>query len=289
MQFVIVTGMSGAGKSTVLKILEDLDFFCVDNLPPTLIPKFAEICANPSAPIEKVAMGIDIRGGSHFSDFLSEIMSINDKGYQFSILFLDATDDVLLMRYKETRRIHPLARNDRLMAGIEKERELMLMVKQRATYIIDTSYILTRELKTKITEIFVDNKSFDSLMITILSFGYKYGIPEDSDLVFDVRFIPNPFYLPDLKPQTGNDEPVRDYVMSFEVSQVFIEKLIEMVTFLIPNYVAEGKNQLVISIGCTGGKHRSVTLANALGQSLNTQGHSVIVSHRDIEKDTKRQ
>ncbi len=288
MQFVIVTGMSGAGKSTVLKFLEDLGFFCVDNLPPSLISKFAEICFRPGSDIDRVALGIDIRGGKLFDDLFINLSDVETENYNYSILFLDAADNVLLKRYKESRRSHPLAKNERLITGIEKERELLSNVKEKATYIIDTSHILTRQLKEKISDIFIDNKYFDSLMITVLSFGFKYGIPNDSDLVFDVRFIPNPFYISELKEKTGNDIEVRDYVMDWEVSKTFIHQLENMLDFLIPNYVKEGKNQLVISIGCTGGKHRSVTLANELFHILQKEGKSVIISHRDIDKDTHR-
>ncbi len=288
MQFVIITGMSGAGKSLVLKFLEDIDFFCVDNLPPSLIPKFVELCKMPEVGIEKVALGIDIRGGKLFNDLLTCVSEIQNENHKISILFLDASDEILLKRFKESRRNHPLARGERLINGIMRERDLLRDVKRRADYIIDTSYILTRQLKEKINDIFVENKDFESLMITVLSFGFKYGIPSDSDLVFDVRFIPNPFYVSELKTLTGNDIKVRDYVMQWDESRQFLEKLDDMVSFLIPNYIKEGKNQLVISIGCTGGKHRSVTLANELSRSLQKYGHSVIINHRDIDKDAKR-
>lgn len=288
MRFVIVTGMSGAGKSQAIKFLEDIGFFCVDNLPPSLIPKFAEICFAPNSEINKVALGIDIRGGRLFSDLFSGLSSVKDNGYNYEILFLDASDDVLVKRYKETRRKHPLALEDRINTGIEKERKILNDVKERSSYIIDTSNLLTRQLKEEINHIFLEDKKFESLIITVLSFGFKYGIPNDSDLVFDVRFIPNPYYISDMKELTGNDDKVKDYVMKWSESQQFLNKLKDMVEFLIPNYIKEGKNQLVISIGCTGGKHRSVTLANALYNSLKQCGHRVIIEHRDIDKDSKR-
>jgi UPF0042 nucleotide-binding protein len=275
--------MSGAGKTTVLKILEDMGFFCVDNLPPSLIPKFAEVCFRPGSDIDKVALGVDIRGGRLFDDLLPGLAALERDNLQYTVLFLDASDDVLMKRFKETRRSHPLAKNDRIITGIAKERELLSAIKRKSTYIIDTSQLLTRQLREKINDIFIDKKIFNSLMITILSFGFKYGIPTDSDLVFDVRFIPNPFYIGELKELTGNDAPVSDYVMEWQVSKKFLEKLDDMVDFLIPNYINEGKNQLVISIGCTGGKHRSVTLANALYHALAQKGESVIVKHRDID------
>lgn len=286
MNTVIVTGMSGAGKSTVLRFLEDIGFFCVDNLPPSLIPKFMELCSTRDTEIEQVALGIDIRGGRLFDDLFSYISEADSENY--SILFLDAADDVLIKRYKESRRNHPLAKSDSLVSGIEQERKLLENIKSKADYIIDTSFILSRQLKEKINDIFVSNQKFDSLMITVQSFGFKYGIPSDADLVFDVRFIPNPFYIQELKLLTGNDQPVRDYVMKWEECKVFMKHLLDMISFLIPNYIKEGKNRLVIGIGCTGGKHRSVTLANELYSSLKMSGHSVTINHRDIDKDAKR-
>ena len=287
MRFVIVTGMSGAGKTSVLKFLEDINFFCVDNLPPALLPKFAELCYEQEGEIERVAMGIDIRGGRLFNDLFEVLSDLQEKGYEYEILFLDASDEVLIKRYKETRRSHPLSRNGSIQEGIYKEREMLRDVKTKATYIIDTSQALTRQLKEQINNIFVENKKHENLVITIQSFGFKYGIPTDSDLVFDVRFLPNPFYIQELKELTGNDEPVSSYVMQFEESQNFLNKLVDMVEFLIPLYIKEGKNNLVISIGCTGGKHRSVTLANALYQALDKEKHTVLLKHHDIEKDAR--
>ena len=287
MRFVIVTGMSGAGKTSVLKFLEDINFFCVDNLPPALLPKFAELCYEQEGEIERVAMGIDIRGGRLFNDLFEVLSDLQSKGYEYEILFLDASDEVLIKRYKETRRSHPLSRNGSIQEGILKEREILRNVKTKATYIIDTSQALTRQLKEQINGIFVENKKHENLVITIQSFGFKYGIPTDSDLVFDVRFLPNPFYISELKELTGNDEPVSSYVMQFEESQIFLNKMVDMVEFLIPLYIKEGKNNLVISIGCTGGKHRSVTLANALYQALGQEKHTLLLQHHDIEKDAR--
>ncbi len=288
MKYVILTGMSGAGKSSVLKFFEDIGYFCVDNLPPSLIPKFIELCDKPGTEIEKVAIGIDIRGGKLFNDFFTYLSEIKNENHSFEILFLDCSDEVLLKRYKETRRRHPLAKGERLITGIVRERELLSHIRRKSDYIIDTSHILARQLKQKINDIFIENKEFDSLMINVLSFGFKYGIPNDADLVFDVRFLPNPFYIEELKPLTGNDISVHDYVMKYEESNIFLNKLLDMINFLIPNYIKEGKNQLVIAIGCTGGKHRSVTLANELYNELNKLQYSTIITHRDIDKDSKK-
>lgn len=289
MRFVIVTGMSGAGKSIALKMLEDLGYYCVDNLPIPLIRNFAELLSAPNQEISKVALGLDIRNGHAFRELEDILDDMSRSGYGHEILFLEAADDVLIKRYKETRRNHPLAAGGRVNTGIETERTRLNFLKSRADYIIDTSTMLTRELKKELEKIFVKNEGFKNLFITVLSFGFKYGIPNDSDLVFDVRFLPNPYYVSDLKTKTGNDKEVQDYVMGLENSHEFLEKLVEMVQFLIPNYIQEGKNHLVISIGCTGGKHRSVTLANRLYEALEDQGdYGIKVEHRDIEKDAVR-
>lgn len=287
MRFVIVTGISGAGKTSVLKFLEDINFYCVDNLPPALLPKFAELCYEQEGEIDRVAMGIDIRGGKLFNDLFQVLSGLQEKGYEYEILFLDASDEVLIKRYKESRRSHPLSRGGSIQEGIQKERMMLKEVKEKATYIIDTSQILTRQLKEQINRIFVENQKYENLVITIQSFGFKYGIPSDSDLVFDVRFLPNPFYIQELKELTGNDAPVSSYVMNFEESRLFLEKLVDMLEFLIPHYIKEGKNSLVISIGCTGGKHRSVTLANALYAALGAEEHTLLLKHQDIEKDAR--
>ncbi|MGI6006570.1 MAG: RNase adapter RapZ [Ruminococcus sp.] len=292
MRFVIVTGMSGAGKSTALKMLEDAGFFCVDNLPIPLMEKFAQFAVE-SMPqgIQKAALGVDIRSGKALDQMEAILEHMTDARMEYEILFLDADDEVLIKRYKETRRSHPLAGSGRVEAGIRAERERLEFLKKHADYILDTSHLLTRELKAELDKIFVKNQKFKNLMITVLSFGFKYGIPEDADLVFDVRFLPNPYYVETLRPLTGNDLPVQNYVMGFDVSVQFLEKLMDLITFLIPNYVLEGKNQLVIAIGCTGGKHRSVTLANELYCRLGTEEeYGVRIEHRDIGKDavTKR-
>ncbi len=285
MRFVIVTGMSGAGKSTALKMLEDMGYFCVDNLPILLLKKFAELACDLGSEIEKVALGVDVRSGQALGELEQELEEIAMEGFQYEIVFLDASDSVLVKRYKETRRSHPLSRGDRVDKGIALERAKMVFLKKHADYIIDTSQLLTRELHQELGKIFVWNQEFKSLVITVLSFGFKYGIPNDCDLVFDVRFLPNPFYVEELRNKTGLDAEVQDYVMGFELAHEFLDKLADMVEFLIPNYVAEGKNQLVIGIGCTGGKHRSVTLAGRLYERLKTcSEYGSRIEHRDIAR-----
>lgn len=283
MRFVVVTGMSGGGKSTVLRMLEDAGFYCVDNLPVSLIEKFVELIATPGGEVSKVALGLDVRAGQAFADAQKVLEKLKENGYVFEILFMEANDRTLLKRYKETRRMHPLSQGGRIEEGIEKERVILNDIKVKSDYVIDTSNLLTRELKEEIESIFVQNKEYDNLMITILSFGFKYGIPADADLVFDVRFLPNPFYIDELKHKTGNDKEVQDYVMSFQEAHIFIDKLADMIEFLIPNYIKEGKYQLVIGIGCTGGKHRSITLANKLYERIKkVRGYGVKIAHRDI-------
>lgn len=289
MRFVIVTGMSGAGKSTALKMLEDMGYYCVDNLPIPLISKFAELTNTSNSEISKVALGIDIRTGQALQELEHVFENMVLSGFSYEILFLDASDEILVKRFKETRRSHPLAAEGRIDGGIKMERKKLDFLKKHADYIMDTSNLLTRELKAALEKIFVNNQEYKNLFITVVSFGFKYGIPSDSDLVFDVRFLPNPYYIDELKPKTGNEKEVQDYVMGFDLAHEFLNRLDDMITFLIPNYIIEGKNQLVISIGCTGGKHRSVTLANQLYERLKGAGeYGIKVEHRDIEKDTLR-
>ena len=290
MRFVIVTGMSGAGKSTALKMLEDMEYFCVDNLPVPLIDKFVQLIKDSaSGEIERVAIGVDIRSGRSLDELKTVLEKISFSGIESEILFLDADDTALVRRDKETIRSHPLAGAGRVDDGIQKERERLQFLKEYADYILDTSKLLTRELKAELEKIFVENRTFKNLMVTVLSFGFKYGIPQDADLVFDVRFLPNPYYLENLRPLSGNDRPVSDYVMGFEAAHVFSDKLEDMIRFLIPNYILEGKTQLVIAVGCTGGKHRSVTLANELYRRLGENDtYGIRIEHRDIEKDGKK-
>lgn len=288
MQLVIVTGMSGAGKTTALKMFEDMGFYCVDNLPIPLVEKFAELIKGSNGDIKNVALGIDIRSGEELSQ-LDQILKGWKKGsFPYEILFLDAGDDILIKRYKETRRNHPLAGSGRIDKGIGKEREKLEFLKEQADYILDTSKLLTRELKQELENIFVKDQDYNNLFITLLSFGFKYGIPVDCDLVFDVRFLPNPYYVEELKHKTGEDREVQKFVMRGGTAGTFLEKLYDMLEFLLPNYILEGKNQLVIGIGCTGGKHRSVTIANALYQKFSgCSDVGVKAEHRDIDKDNK--
>lgn len=285
MRFVIVTGMSGAGKSTALKKLEDMGFFCVDNLPVMLIKRFADIAYDDELEVDNVAIGVDIRSGESLNQLSVLLEDMKKSDYSYEILFLDATEPELVKRFKETRRKHPLSKSGRINEGIERERKKIEFLKQRADYIIDTSGLLTRELGAEIEKIFSTGEAYNNMIITVMSFGFKYGIPRDSDLVYDVRFLPNPYYVPELRPLTGNDKAVADMVMDCEEYGQFMDKLTDMIEFLVPNYKKEGKNQLVISVGCTGGKHRSVTVANALYERLGNLPYTVRIFHRDITKD----
>lgn len=286
MEFVILTGMSGAGKSSALKMMEDMDYLCVDNLPIPLIIKFAKLAnANPEEGQAKVALGIDVRSGKGLDELKNVLEQLTDEKISYQILFLDAEDGTLVKRYKETRRKHPLAAGGSIEEGITKERKKMRFLKEEADYIIDTSKLLTKDLNKELKKIFLDKQSYKSLFVSVLSFGFKYGIPEDADLVFDVRFLPNPYYVDELKRKTGQDKDVQDYVMQSEDAKIFLEKLKDMIDFLMPRYVAEGKNQLVIAVGCTGGKHRSVTIANALYAALEEKPeYGLRIEHRDIMK-----
>ena len=285
MRFVIVTGMSGGGKSTAMRMLEDMGFYCVDNLPVPLIDKFMELLTIPNVEISKVALGLDVRTDQSFEQARRILRTMRQNGFVFEVLFMDASNEVLLKRYKESRRMHPLQSEEcvRVEDGISREREILRQMRKDADYVIDTSKLLTRELKEELDRIFVKNEEYNSLMVNIVSFGFKHGILSDADLVFDVRFLPNPFYIDELKYLTGNDRGVQDYVMSYPESEEFLDKLTDMLEFLIPNYIKEGKYQLVVGIGCTGGKHRSVTLANELYRRLkNHGGYGLNLSHRDI-------
>lgn len=288
MKLVIVTGMSGAGKTVALKMLEDIGFYCVDNLPISLVDKFVQLVSG-GTDIKKTALGLDIRSGEELENLDEILENWRGSDVDVQVLFLDANDAVLIKRYKETRRVHPLAGVGRLENGIEKEREKLAFLKNEADYIIDTSMLLTRELRKELDKIFLQDARYKNMYVTVLSFGFKYGIPEDADLVFDVRFLPNPYYDEHLRPLTGQVQAVRDYVMRGTTAEIFLKKLYDMIDFLLPNYINEGKNQLVIAVGCTGGKHRSVTIARALYEHLEAVGeYGIRIDHRDIEKDNKK-
>ena len=283
MRVVVVTGMSGSGKATAIKMLEDEGYYCVDNLPVRLIDTFMELIHVPGNDISKVVLGVDVRADKPFAYVEEVLAALKEKGYSYEILFMDASEETLIRRYKETRRAHPLAPEGRIEDGIRRERQILRNIKANADYVIDTSHLLTRELKQELVRIFQENRSYNSLMVSVASFGFKYGIPTDADLVFDVRFLPNPYYVEELRNQTGNDAPVQEFVKSYPQTGEFLQKLEDMISFLIPYYVQEGKNQLVIAIGCTGGKHRSVTLANELYSRLKDKGeYGIKLYHRDI-------
>lgn len=284
MKFLIVTGLSGAGKSLSVKCLEDLGYFCVDNLPPALIVKFAELYSQSKSSTEKIAIVIDIRGGKFFDKLQSSLEELKTAGFEYQILFLEASDDALIKRFKASRRQHPLAADGRIIRGIKAERKKLEYIKLKASFIIDTSSMLPSDLKEEIKHLFVDGGKSEGINISIVSFGFKYGIPLDADMVFDVRFLPNPYYVENLRKFSGMDEGVRSYVMQWPEAVEFMNKLVDMIEFLIPKFIKEGKSQLVIAIGCTGGRHRSVTMANMLSQSLKKNNHRVITQHRDIEE-----
>lgn len=275
--------MSGAGKSQAMKAMEDMGYYCMDNLPPTLLPKFAELCHQSKRNIDKVAVVVDIRGGIFFEDLFKGLEELNEEGIKYSILFLDALDQVLIKRYKELRRPHPLNPKGGILNGILEERKLLEEVKKKADFVIDTSKLTIGMLKEEIYKIFFEGLELRKLTISIVSFGFKHGMLLDADLVFDVRFIPNPYYVPELKDFTGEDEDVKRYVFHWDQTNIFMDKLMDMLEFLIPYYIKEGKTQLIIGIGCTGGKHRSVAIANEIEKRLKENEHRAIVSHRDYK------
>ena len=286
MQLVIVTGMSGAGKSRVIDNLEDIGFFCVDNMTPKLIPTFVQLLKDSAEVREKVAIVADIRLGGSFSHLFNAIEELKKMDCNYKILFIDADNEVILRRYQETRRKHPLLNYDdshSLQEIIVKEREILKKARDIADYVIDTSLISTSQLKERVSKLFVDDIS-STLKVNVVSFGFKYGAPKDSDLVFDVRCLPNPFYVPELKHHTGLEAPVREYVMSFREAQDLEPKLLDLINYLVPLYRTEGKSQLTISVGCTGGKHRSVVFAEIIYNSIKEKGFNVSVYHRDITR-----
>lgn len=284
MEIVIVTGVSGSGKSCAVNYLEDIGYFCIDNMPPQLLPKFAEICADNES-IKKVAIVIDIRGGSFFFNLEENIADLCEKGITVKVLFVNADHEVVKKRYKETRRKHPLSdiSNNDIDKAISAEFDMLRPIREKADYYIDTSLMSTSVLKENVLNLFLDDVS-QTMLISCISFGFKYGVPDEADLMFDVRCLPNPFYVPELKHKTGLDKEVRDYVMKGENSVIFKDKLFDMIDFLIPQYISEGKSQLVIAFGCTGGKHRSVTFAENMFSHLKEKNYTVRTLHRDISK-----
>lgn len=285
MKIVIISGMSGAGKSSAVKAMEDAGFYCVDNMPPQLIPAFAEICSQSKGEIEKIGLVVDMRSGALFSDLFGALATLASRNIEYDILFLEANNEVLISRYKQTRRSHPLAPDGGVTEGIEKERTLLAELRSRAKYIVDTSSLNPLQLKEEINKIFMGGDDYKSMVIKVESFGFKNGIPNDADIVFDVRFLPNPFYIPELKAKTGLNSEVRDYVFSFEQTVVFVKQLKDMISFLIPHYMEEGKTELVIAIGCTGGKHRSVAIAEELFKFVDKTDYRTVIKHRDYMKE----
>ncbi len=284
MEFIIVTGISGSGKSCAANVLEDIGYFCIDNMPPQLIPKFAELCGENSA-IEKVAIVVDIRGGELFLRLWDNVENMRKSGLNVKVLFIYADRDVIKRRYKATRRKHPLydiAGGD-IDKAIDAEFDILMPLREHSDYYIDTSLMTTAKFKENMLNIFLENVN-DSMVISCVSFGFKYGVPDEADLVFDVRCLPNPFYVPELKAKTGEDKEVRDYVMDSEVSKTLLSKLTDLMDFLVPQYIAEGKSQLVIAFGCTGGKHRSVTFAKLMRDHLDEKGYNVRLLNRDSSK-----
>lgn len=286
MEFLIVSGLSGAGKSTVMSILEDSGFFCVDNLPPVLIPKFAEVCLAGAGTYERVAMVCDIRGGENFDGLFEAMEALRAMEFRYKVLFVDAEDAVIIKRYKETRRSHPLMDElGSLTRAVEHERQVMAPVRSRADCIINTTTLPVRKLRGEVLDMFAPNrKSVSEMSVTVTSFGFKYGLPLEADLVFDVRFLPNPFYVEELRPQTGLDRGVADYVFKSPTAQELLEKLRGLLDFLLPHFVEEGKSALVIAVGCTGGRHRSVAVTHALTEYIQSLGYAAGETHRDMTR-----
>ncbi len=286
MQLVMITGMSGSGKTMVMQVMEDIGFYCIDNLPPQLIPKFVDICEHTEGGLSKVAIAVDIRSGDMFSDiYHCWRMMKQEMQLDVKVIFTEASDEVLLKRYKETRRKHPLEEKcGSLQEAIAFEREQLSQLRPIADYFFETSHLSAGQLKDEVKSLFLEKKS-DSLLIKVMSFGYKYGVSTEADLVFDVRCLPNPFYIPELKTHTGCESCVRDYVMQFPQSMELFAKINDLLEFLLPLYISEGKSQLVIAFGCTGGKHRSITFAELMGDALREKGYRVHKMHRDIAKD----
>ena len=283
MQFIIVSGLSGAGKSKAASNLEDLGFYCVDNMPSEMIPQFARLCLATKGRYEKVALVTDVRGSLSFDVLFQSLDELDKMGLRYSIVFMEANTEVLVKRFKETRRLHPLMRDGTpMLEALERERALLEPIRNRANVILDTSRLSTGALRGKIIDMVAGGVRERAMTVNVLSFGFKYGIPLDADLVFDVRFLPNPYYIPELKHQTGLDEPVRSFVFKYQQTLDFVTKTEDLLSFLLPNYLDEGKTDLVIAVGCTGGKHRSVCIAKELFEFVSKKGYAATLSHRDM-------
>ncbi|TGE36666.1 RNase adapter RapZ [Desulfosporosinus fructosivorans] len=286
-ELIVITGLSGAGRTQAMQSLEDQGFFCVDNLPPSFLVKFAELCAQSRGKVSKAAIVCDLRGGEFFESLSEALGNLEKEGFHLEVLFLDASDETLIRRYKESRRRHPLSPHGRVLDGIQAERQQLEELRIRADNIIDTSNLSSQELRCKVAELFCKAQGLGQMAVSVISFGFKYGSPMDADLVMDVRFLPNPFYIQELRPLTGEHALVQDYVFGNPMAQEFMEKYLALLEFILPNYVQEGKNHLVIGIGCTGGQHRSVAIAERVGQFLKDRNYDVKVKHRDAAKNQK--
>jgi UPF0042 nucleotide-binding protein len=282
MEVIIVTGLSGAGKSQAVNCMEDLGYYCIDNMPPALINNFMDLIMRDKVIIEKAAFTIDIRGGEFFDDLKSTLDELKNAGLNFKIMFLEASDEVLIRRFNETRRAHPLSGAGSTLEGITKERQRLLEIREIADYIIDTSNMKSAQLSEEIKKLLLSEEDTPGFTLSIQSFGYKHGIPLDADMVFDVRFIPNPFYLKSMRRLTGNSEKVSNYVLKFPQTQEFLKTIHDLINKLIPYYTKEGKYHLVLAFGCTGGQHRSVAIANELARQFLEEGKRVVNVHRDL-------
>ncbi|MCO1601569.1 RNase adapter RapZ [Desulfosporosinus nitroreducens] len=288
LELIVITGLSGAGRTQAMQSLEDQGFFCVDNLPPTFLVKFAELCAQSRGKVSKAAIVCDLRGGEFFSSLSEALNNLEKEGFRLEVLFLDASDETLIRRYKESRRRHPLSPQGRVLDGIQAERQQLEELRIRADNIIDTSNLSSQQLRSQVAELFCKAQGLGQMAVSVISFGFKYGMPMDADLVMDVRFLPNPFYVESLRPLTGEHELVRDYVFGNQMAQEFMEKYLNLLEFILPNYIREGKTHLVIGIGCTGGQHRSVAIAERVGSFLIERDYAITVKHRDAIKNQKR-
>jgi len=288
LELIVITGLSGAGRTQAMQSLEDQGFFCVDNLPPTFLVKFAELCAQSRGKVSKAAIVCDLRGGEFFSSLSEALSNLEKEGFRLEVLFLDASDETLIRRYKESRRRHPLSPHGRVLDGIQAERQQLEELRSRADSIIDTSNLSSQQLRSQVAGLFCKAQGLGQMAVSVISFGFKYGIPMDADLVMDVRFLPNPFYVEALRPLTGEHELVREYVFGNQMAQDFMEKYLDLLEYILPNYIKEGKTHLVIGIGCTGGQHRSVAIAEKVGSFLKERDYAISVKHRDATKNQKR-